>query len=58
MDSLGSATPYFPYVPEKTESGTGHPLKWQSPEIAAPKNFGEFRGGKLWTLPGFRGGKF
>ena len=30
--------------------------KQQSPELATPKNgrvqnFGEFRGGKLWTLP-------
>ena len=38
-------------IEKNTESGTGRPLKKQSPEL-------EFRGGKLWTQPFFWGGKF
>ena len=66
------ATPKLPYVPEsrnKTESWTGHPLKWLGPGLATPNkwqspglatsqnsrvpNSGEFMAGKFWTLPFF-----
>ena len=47
---------------KKTESWTGHPLKWLSPELATPEltrveGSAIFWGDKSWTLPFFGGGK-